>query len=275
VEFLRSVLDVFHAEMITPPPYGWFHILSLVIMIGLSVLLCTRFRNVSHETIRKSVFWVSFFVFVLEVYKQIVYTFSCSETGIDASFQWYAFPFQFCSTPMYAGMLLGIFRKGRIHDALSAYLASFSIFAGLCVMAYPGDVFISLVGINIQTMICHGSMVVLGAWLLASGYVKVERRYYLKALCVFAVCICIAMILNEVAHLSGLLETHTFNMFFISPYCEPSLPVYSLVQQVIPFPLCTIIYFVAFSLAALLMMLAAQGIRLLATKKTTSKAAPL
>ena len=273
MEIWQSILRIMDAKMECPPAYGWFHILCLAITVALTVIAVIRGKHHSERKICNVVLFTAIAVIILEIYKQINYTFG--DGSSDPSYQWYAFPFQFCSTPMYAGMLLGIFRKGRIHDALSAYLASFSIFAGLCVMAYPGDVFISLVGINIQTMICHGSMVVLGAWLLASGYVKVERRYYLKALCVFAVCICIAMILNEVAHLSGLLETHTFNMFFISPYCEPSLPVYSLVQQVIPFPLCTIIYFVAFSLAALLMMLAAQGIRLLATKKTTSKAAPL
>ena len=61
-------------------------------------------------------------------------------------------------------------------------------------------------------------------------------------------------------------EGETFNMFFISPYCEPSLPVYSIVQACVPYPWCLIIYILAFSLAAFLVLLAAIGIGRLAAK---------
>ena len=67
------------------------------------------------------------------------------------------------------------------------------------------------------------------------------------------------MILNEIAHRCDLQET--FNMFYISPYFAGTLPVYSNVQAIVPFPFCTIIYFAAFSLAAYLVLLAAMGIK--------------
>jgi len=83
-------------------------------------------------------------------------------------------------------------------------------------------------------------MIVLGVYLLYINYIKLEHKTILKAASVFAVCVAIAMISNEIAKISGLLERETFNMFYISPYCEPSLPVYSLVQQVVPYPFCLI-----------------------------------
>ena len=55
--------------------------------------------------------------------------------------------------------------------------------------------------------------------------------------------------MNEVAYRVHLLETETFNMFFISPHCAPSLPVYSLVQAVVPFPWSVVLYILGFSLA--------------------------
>lgn len=122
-------------------------------------------------------------------------------------------------------------------------------------MFYPATVFVKTIGINIQTMICHGTMISVGIYLLGSGYVVSKPKTILKAVPVFAVLVSIAMVLNEIAHLSGLLERETFNMFFISPYCEPSLPVYSLVQAVVPFPWCAVIYIVAFSLAAFVVLL--------------------
>jgi hypothetical protein len=170
--------------------------------------------------------------------------------------------------PMYVQVLAGLIKKGRIHDALCSFLSSYAVFAGLCVMFYPNDVFIETVGINIQTMICHGSMVFQGIYLLYCGYVKLEHKTILRAASVFAICVSIAVILNEIAHQTGLLERETFNMFFVSPYCDPSLPVYSLVQGVVPFPWCLILYIAGFSLAAYLILLAAMGLQKLGKKET-------
>ena len=251
--FWIKVLEFLDTQMETPACYGWYHIMWLAIMLGLIAVLCTRFRNVDPSQIRKVVFGTAVAVVLLEIYKQINYSFTVEEGSIVFDYQWYAFPWQFCSTPMYIGFLTGFFRKGRVHDALCAYLASYSVFAGICVMAYPGDVFIGTVGINFQTMVCHSSMVVIGVWLLATGYVKPSWNTLKKAMAVFAVMVTIAMIMNETAYYAGL--TETFNMFFISRHCEPSLPVYSLVQQVVPYPWCLLIYIAAFSAAAGLILL--------------------
>ena len=137
-------------------------------------------------------------------------------------------------------------------------------------MLYPGDVFMQMLGINIQTMVCHGSMIWIGAYLLATGYVKVEHKTILRALPVFAVCVLIAATGNEIAYRVGLLETETLNLFFISPYCDPHLPVYSLVQPIVPFPWCLVLYILGFTVAACVPVLLAKGIHL-ATKRLAPK----
>ena len=205
------------------------------------------------------VFITAVVVTLAELYKQINYSFSYTN-GIDFDYQWYAFPFQFCSTPMYAGLLAGLLRKGKLQDALYAYLATFAVFAGLCVMIYPGDVFVHTLGINIQTVICHGSMICVGVYLFHTGTVKLEHRTILKAMAVFSCTVSIAVVLNEIAHWSGLLDREVFNMFFISRHCKPSLPVYSLVQTVVPYPWCLLIYIVAFTLASYLILLLAKAV---------------
>jgi len=215
--------------------------------------------------VRKVVFIASAVVLLLEIYKLINYSFSYADGKITFDFQWYAFPFQFCSTPMYVGILAGLIKKGKVHNALCAYLATYSVFAGLCVMVYPGDVFIGTIGINIQTMICHGIMLPIGAYLFATGHVKLEHKTILKALCVFAAAVVIAVIMNEIAHWSGLEET--FNMFYFSPYWPPHLPIYSTVQGIVPYPLSLIIYIAGFTAAAYLVLLASMGIRRLAAGK--------
>ncbi len=261
VEFLGRILQILDTGMPKPQMYGWFHLLWFAISIVAGILLCRFFKEGTEKQARTVVLVTAVSVIVLEVYKMINYTFTYEDGKIIADFQWYAFPFQFCSTSMYVGLLAGLTKKGKVHSALCAYLATFAVFAGACVMFYPVSVFISTIGINIQTMICHGSMLSVGIYLLYTGYVKIEHKTILKALPVYAVAVGLAVIMNELAHQSGLLERETFNMFFISPYCEPSLPVYSLVQAVVPFPWCLLIYIGGFTAGSYVILLLAMLIK--------------
>ena len=267
--FFQNLLRILDLSMEQPKPYGWFHLLWLALTVATTVLLCVCCRNWEGEKVRRLVLVTAVAVAFLELYKQINYSFSYQD-GIAFDYQWYAFPFQFCSTPMYIGLLAGLTRKGKVHTAACAYLATYSVFAGVCVMLYPVTVFISTIGINIQTMICHSSMVVIGAYLLASGYVKLEHKTILRAVPVFGICVALAAVMNEIAFRTGLLERETFDMFFISPYGTPSLPVYSMVQGVVPFPWCLLLYILGFTLAAYLILLASMGVRKLYCKFTAN-----
>lgn len=264
--FWQSLLAFLDSSMETPVSFGWFHLLWLAITFLALIPLCRFPKKPGEDHVRRVVLVTAIIVTVLEIYKQINYSFSY-EDGIIFDYQWYAFPFQFCSTPMYIGLLAGLIKKGKVHDSLCAYLATYAMFAGLAVMIYPNDVFISTIGINIQTMICHGSMITIGIYLFVSGHVKLQHKTILKAIPVFAVTVALAALMNEIAYLTGLLETETFNMFFISPYCDPSLLVYSEVQKVVPFPFCLIIYILGFTAAAYVILLLAMGIGKLVRKK--------
>ena len=266
MSFWQSVLAFLDASMETPQPYGWFHLAWFLLSFLALIPLCRFPKNQSDDHVRRVVWVTALIVIVLELYKQINYSFSYAD-GIAFDYQWYAFPFQFCSTPMYVGFLAGIFKKGKIHESLCAYLATYALFAGFGVMFYPTTVFIDTIGINVQTMICHGSMITIGIYLLCTGYVPLQHKTILKALPVFAINVSLAVIMNEIAHLTGLVEQETFNMFFVSPYCDPSLPVYSLVQGVVPFPLCLILYIAGFTAAAYIILLSGMGIRALLRKR--------
>ena len=256
-----KVLEILDTRMECPPSYGWFHIMFIALSIVAGIALCVIFKD-GKKYAPRIVLITAVTVILLEVYKMINFGFSY-EDGISYSFPWSSFPFQFCSTPMYVGLLAGLIRKGPIHKSLCAYLATYAVFAGLCVMAYPNDVFIDVVGINIQTMICHGSMLTVGIYLFGSGYVAAKHSTILKALPVFCVAVGIAMGLNEWAYRSGLLEEHFFNMFYFSPHADAHLPVYSNVQNALGVdnPLSFVIYVIGFTLAAYLMLLIAMGIR--------------
>lgn len=270
MELFHSILKIFDYRIERPVVFGWFHWVWIALTILVAVALCIwHKRSGTEDRVRRVVMGNAIFVIILEIYKMINYSF-LESNGYAFDFQWYAFPWQFCSTPMYVGLLAGIIRKGKVHESLMAYLATFSVFAGLCVTIYPGDVFIEVLGINIQSMICHASMISVGVYLFYSGYVKLEHKTILKAIPVFAVCVTIALVLNEVVYHSGILNGEAFNMFYISPYFDSTLPIYGAVHNAVSAPWNIVIYILGFSLAAYVILLIAMGIgkiAKLATKK--------
>ena len=251
MSFWQELLKLLDTSMPVPEPYGLFHLL----FVGLSfVAVIPLYRHFKQEhQIRHVVLVTALVVIALEVYKQINFSVSY-ENGIQFDYAWYIFPFQFCSTPMYVGLLAGLTKKGKLHESLCAYLATYAVFAGVSVMAYPTTVFVETAGINFQTMICHGSMITIGIYLLATGYVPLKGKTIFKALPVFLCNVTLAAIMNRVAYLAGITQAEDFNMFFISPYEAPHLPVYSLVQEKLAYPWCLVLYVLGFTLAAFLML---------------------
>lgn len=255
-----------------PTPYGLFHIISIILSITMTAMLCIYHRHDSPKQVRKTVLYISLVVIGLEILKQIVFAANIIDGNtIKWDYTWYAFPFQFCSMPMYVGVLQAIIKKGKTHDSLCAFLATYAVFAGICVMVYPGDVFTATVFICVQTMVCHGTMIPVGAYLMTTGHVKAEHKTILKAMCTFGVVIVAATILNELVYASGILNGDTFNMLFISRHFESTLPVYSLIHNSVPYPFNIFIYFLGFSLAAYIILLIAMGIKKIAKHLSKEK----
>lgn len=252
LSFWQSLFKGLDASMTTPNSFGWYHFLCLAIVLGLCIVCAVFCRNLSDKNYDRILLFTSIALIVLEVYKQLNFSFNWRENKWD--YQWYIFPFQFCSTPMYIMPLALIFRKKqRIRDAFRAYLATYALFAGLAVMIYPNDVFISTIGINIQTMVHHGAMVVIGVLTWVSGKAKLHYKTVLQALPVFAGFCAIAIGANILFHYVG--NGETFNMFYISPYYNCSLPLLSIIDEVLPYPAFLVGYIVGFTIAAYVMLL--------------------
>ena len=262
MNFFARLIEFFSAEMTTPEPYGWFHLMFVGITVAASVLFCVFFRNASERTERRICLILWLIILVLEIYKQLIFTFEVEGGAIVGDYQWYAFPFQLCSTPLYILPFVAFLKNGWLRDAVIAYMIAFSIFGGLCVYVFPGDVFIEIIGINIQTMIHHGIQIVAGVYLASKYRHRLTFRYYLKGGAVFVLMVLLAMVMNIAVYnafaASGIDEA--FNMFYISPYFDCTLPLLSLIYPAVPYPVFLAIYVVGFIAAAAIIFYAAKGI---------------
>lgn len=235
----------------------------LILVAVATVLLCVFLRNARWKTVRWLLFGSLVAMVLLELGKQLVYSLEVTDGVPKWGYQWYAFPYQFCSTPIYVLPFAILLPEGRARDASVAFLSSFALFGGLAVMIYPGDVFSTYTIVSIQTMVHHGLQVVLGIYLLVHEREKLGRRYFFGAVSVFVIAVSVALALDIVMHhvLSAMgCPDETFNMFFISPYHDCTLPLLSLVQPHLPYFLFLAVYIIGFSVAAAVMHIGASGI---------------
>ncbi len=244
---MQPILDFLNGEMNVPQLYGsiaesWFQYVSIILVVIGSVMSITRLKGINQKKLNRVLIIFSSILIVFEIYKQVIFSYQA-----DWSYQWYAFPFQFCSTPMYVGLAAGLVKNKKIKDALIAFLATYGLFAGAAVMIYPATVFVSTIGINIQTMVHHGGMVILGIGLLAN-HVEVKWSSLLKASFVFASLMVIAMILNGL--FNSFIHNATFNMFFINHKFENGIPVLMIFQPLVPHVIFILIYFFGFMFCA-------------------------
>lgn len=265
---MEQIYNFFDMKMTTPTSYGWFHILFILIVITATTLLCKFFRNSSDKVFRRIMLVSWILMVVLELYKQLNYSISFPDGTFTWDYQWYAFPYQFCSTPLFVLPFLAFMKQGKVRDFFEAYISSFSLFAGLVVFIYPNDVFIKTIGINIQTMVHHGLQIVLGIYCAVYNMKKLCFKYFLKAIPVFMSLLLIAVILNETvgAYVKTVFD-ETFNMFYISRLFPCTLPLVSLFYPpTLPWFLFFLVYSIGFCVAGLVIFYIIIGIIKLVNK---------
>ena len=70
----------------------------------------------------------------------------------------------------------------------------------------------------------------------------------------------IALILNIVVYHSGILNGDTFDMFYISPYFKNSLPIFSKLEEILPYLVYLITYILIISLGGFMSYMIHKGI---------------
>ncbi|MEG1582186.1 MAG: YwaF family protein [Clostridia bacterium] len=265
----ENFLKLINIKMETPTPYGWFHFLWLAIMIIASIVVGVYAKKATQKQNKIFLISISLIMIAFEIYKQLSFSFNVDSGAW--SYQWYSFPFQFCSVPMYVMLLAGVLKEGKFRDCLYSFLGTYGLFAGMAVMLMPGDVFTSTLGINIQTMLHHSEMFVVGIYILASGKFKFDFKTLLKGFYVFLVVLGMALILNIIVFNSGVLNGQTFNMFFISPYFPCTLFGFSAIYGKVPYVIFLLIYIIAFTLASYIVLLISRLISIIKKHKKIMK----
>lgn len=242
-------IEILHTEMERPKPYGWFHLVCIFLTI-LSIFLL---RNKKSEKSLKAVLGTyGIIALILEVLKNISWSANLDSGIITWDYQWYIFPFQLCSLPIYISLICFFTNNKKVHNYLLPFLAYVTILGGIATILLPDSCFTNEILININTMWIHCASLVLSFYLMLSGHVKPNLTSIKNAISVFIWCILIASLLNYFVYKSNILNGETFNMFFISPYFNSTLPLFSDIQPKLPYMIFLLIYFLIVTLGSLI-----------------------
>lgn len=253
MNIFEKILILLDSDMIKPEMYGWFHIMFLIILLLSILIIKFKFNKLNNKKIKKILLIYSIVCLLLEVYKQINFSFNYNLIDTWWEFQWYAFPFQFCSTPMYVALIASLTKNKRIENACYVFLSTYGLIAGIAVMLYPSTVFINTIGINIQTMIHHSSMVFIGALLLINNKIKYTFKSLISGMIVFTICVLIALYIDISTYYLSI--DNGLKMFFISPFHESSLPIFNIIYSKVNYILFLIIYILIFTFGAYIVLL--------------------
>lgn len=247
----------FTAWQMTPPEnYGPFHLCFLIFGMAACVALAWLFRKSTEKQNKIILLSVGAFLLISEIYKQLFYTFYLG----GGSYQWWIFPFQLCSVPMYICLVVPFVRSERVRGYFYTFLATYNLLGGFVAMFEQSGLSHKYITLTLHAYLWHLLLVFVGFYLIASGRAAKRIRDYLPAIGVFAGLCIIAQTINISFHHAKWLELvpadQDLKMFYISPYYTTPLIVFKQIEQACGWIANAFIYCFALTLGGFVFLIA-------------------
>lgn len=202
----------------TPTLFGLFHITFLVLF---TVALIFILKHTNERTdIKRALLYFSTISLIMEAIKQFYAIYSTAESRFTYNF--YSFPFHFCSTPMYVGLIAYFVKNKKVYEGLLSFLATYSFFAGLTILILPDEPFnknlTNNLYFNIQTLIHHFLMIVMALMIIKSKVISHIKRPVVMAMPYFVIITLMGIGFNSLIYLTG--WDREINLFKLNPFLE-------------------------------------------------------
>lgn len=248
---MDALLDAFmHTTawpMEKPPAYGAFHLTFTFVGLALSIFTAWKLRKIGDKGNRVLLTGCSVFLLICEVYKQLFYYYYIG----NHSYQWWIFPFQLCSIPMYLCMITPWLKKGKLQQALYNFMMSFNLLGGLMAFIEPSGIVHEYWTLTLHAFIWHMLLVFIGLYIALSDRGGKTMADYKAAVITFLALCVIAFILNLC--LAGVSDGNV-NNFYIGPSLSP-LAIFKDIANNFGWYVSTILYIPVVSLGAFLLFL--------------------
>ena len=166
---------------------------------------------------KKIFFCCGLLMLLTEIWKQWCLTYYLG----GGQYNWWYFPFQLCSIPMYACLLLSFISSIKIRRALITFLMDYGLLAGIFTFFDTSGLHHPYLLLTLHSYAWHILLLLLGVY---TGYMnmrEVSIRDFAGSTAVYLSCCLIATLCNLAFYPYG-----TINMFYISPHYQMTQKVF-------------------------------------------------
>ena len=249
-ETLISILDMTAWRMDAPKLFGGFHIAAALITAAAAVCMAALFAgrvraaDKPFEKLVRILMITGWVLVVLEVYKQLFLYYIVN----SGTYDWWFFPFQLCSVPMYLCILLPVMAPPA-QRTFMAFMGGYTFVSAVATLIYPEDILRSYTALTLHGFIWHGLLLFISLLILITGRTDPSARGLRKAAVLFAIMCVFAVMINVVAepvmqNTPGLAHSYAA-MFYLNPYHISPQPVVSAIQKAAGIPAGLLLYALA------------------------------
>lgn len=262
---------------VTPPPmFGVFHISFVLLGTVFAVLLAKRISRLPFSARIRLFCCIGWGMALSEAAKQLFYYHVVN----GRCFDWWLFPFQLCSVPMYLCILLPLLstesenvlpcgRGGRFpavlrrkaQTSVCTFLATYSLFGAAMALIWPEDMLRPWPLMTLHGFLWHLVLVFLSLTVIFSSanfrpMADFSRRGFFRATLLFWGLAAIATIINIWGWHHPSLPGSYPDMFYITPYVMTTQPVVRTVAEHIGIIPANMLYLLSISFFSGLICLA-------------------
>ena len=244
-----DILNMTAWRMDAPRLFGGFHIVASLMAAALAVLAAMIFARRVKNTlgIRRILAATGWVLVVIEVYKQLFLYYIVN----GGAFDWWFFPFQLCSVPMYLCILLPVFKK-KARSTFMTFMGGYTFVSAAATLIYPEDILRSYLTLTLHGFIWHGLLLFISLFIFFTGSADAGAQGLRSAAGLFAILSVIAININIVAEpvMPAIRTAHPgvahdwAAMFYLNPFHISPQPVISTVQKTAGIPAGLVLYII-------------------------------
>ena len=245
MSFLECLLRLTAWPMTPPVLYGPFHLLAAFGGSTAAIWAAWLFspkdhpnKNIqNHQWKFDRIMLVSGIILLIgELYKQLMNFYVVN----DHVYDWWIFPFQLCSLPMYLCPLLIMIHNEKRHRILCTFLLDFNMMGAVATFIDPSGIFHPYWTLTLHGILWHLMLIFVGFVIIFSHEADLTTRGFLQTLPLFAFFCLAAEVLNGILH-----RFSAANLFYISPWEMSTQLLFGDIDRILGRPIGILLYILA------------------------------